>query len=163
MIACRPSSTPLTRPDSNGSALVGHSLGGVTITETAWRHPERVAHLVYVGALVPGPGSCAAIIQTGADWPSGELVPIEEEIAKAGRADDRPSGSWRRTPGPVRGPHGSGVEASRAQPAGDDPLKASRMSLDHFTNSAARSSSGVHRWVFAVSKHRTRGPSHRHV
>jgi esterase/lipase len=24
-------------------ALIGHSLGGVTITETAWRHPERVA------------------------------------------------------------------------------------------------------------------------
>lgn len=37
-------------------ALVGHSLGGVTITETAWRHPDRVARLVYVGATVPAPG-----------------------------------------------------------------------------------------------------------
>lgn len=36
--------------------LVGHSIGGVTITETAWRHPQRVAHLVYVGVLVPAPG-----------------------------------------------------------------------------------------------------------
>src|ERR1700709_2603922 len=32
--------------------LVGHSLGGVTITETAVRYPGRVAALVYVGALV---------------------------------------------------------------------------------------------------------------
>ncbi|HUJ64070.1 MAG TPA: alpha/beta fold hydrolase, partial [Acidimicrobiales bacterium] len=33
----------------SGFALVGHSLGGVTITETAFLHPERVTHLVYVG------------------------------------------------------------------------------------------------------------------
>lgn len=32
--------------------LVGHSLGGLTITEVAQRHPERVAHLVYVDAAV---------------------------------------------------------------------------------------------------------------
>jgi pimeloyl-ACP methyl ester carboxylesterase len=28
--------------------LVGHSLGGATITETAWQYPERVAQLIYV-------------------------------------------------------------------------------------------------------------------
>jgi pimeloyl-ACP methyl ester carboxylesterase len=32
--------------------LVGHSMGGITITETANRHPERIAHLAYVAALV---------------------------------------------------------------------------------------------------------------
>jgi pimeloyl-ACP methyl ester carboxylesterase len=32
--------------------LVGHSLGGMTVTETAWRHPERVARLIYVAGSV---------------------------------------------------------------------------------------------------------------
>ncbi|HZP29940.1 MAG TPA: alpha/beta fold hydrolase [Acidimicrobiia bacterium] len=36
--------------------LVGHSMGGLTITETANRFPERVAALVYVAALAPPPG-----------------------------------------------------------------------------------------------------------
>jgi pimeloyl-ACP methyl ester carboxylesterase len=36
--------------------LVGHSMGGITITEVANRHPDRVAHLVYVAALVLPPG-----------------------------------------------------------------------------------------------------------
>jgi pimeloyl-ACP methyl ester carboxylesterase len=31
--------------------LVGHSLGAVAITETAWRHPERVTQLVYVAGV----------------------------------------------------------------------------------------------------------------
>src|SRR5438270_4453722 len=53
-------------------ALVGHSLGGVTITETAFRHPDRVSCLVYVGALIPPPGSTAARVMTGDDLP-GEM------------------------------------------------------------------------------------------
>jgi pimeloyl-ACP methyl ester carboxylesterase len=36
--------------------LVGHSMGGITITEVANRYPDRVAHLVYVAALVLPPG-----------------------------------------------------------------------------------------------------------
>ena len=39
--------------------LVGHSLGGLTICEVARRAPERVAHLVFVSALVPPDGSNA--------------------------------------------------------------------------------------------------------
>lgn len=38
--------------------LVGHSMGGITITETANRHPDRVVHLVYLAALVLEPGRC---------------------------------------------------------------------------------------------------------
>jgi pimeloyl-ACP methyl ester carboxylesterase len=61
--------------------LVGHSLGGVTITETAVRHPERVAALVYVGALVPGPGQSAAEVMTGGPI---EAVPVlPEDLARA--------------------------------------------------------------------------------
>lgn len=36
--------------------LVGHSLGGATIAEVARRAPDRVAHLVYVSAVVPEDG-----------------------------------------------------------------------------------------------------------
>ena len=61
--------------------LVGHSLGGVTITETAVKHPDRVAGLVYVGALVPGPGQSAAEVMTGG--PIEELAVLPEELAKA--------------------------------------------------------------------------------
>src|SRR4051812_20639418 len=36
--------------------LVGHSMGGVAITEAAARCPERIAELVYVAAFLPGDG-----------------------------------------------------------------------------------------------------------
>jgi pimeloyl-ACP methyl ester carboxylesterase len=36
--------------------LVGHSLGGLTLAETACRAPSRVAHLVYVSASIPPVG-----------------------------------------------------------------------------------------------------------
>jgi pimeloyl-ACP methyl ester carboxylesterase len=61
--------------------LVGHSLGGVTITETAYRHPERIASLVYVGALIPGPGQTAAGLM---DVPPLEAMPVlAADTAKA--------------------------------------------------------------------------------
>ena len=37
-------------------ALAGHSLAGLTICEVARHSPERVAHLVFVSALVPPEG-----------------------------------------------------------------------------------------------------------
>lgn len=39
--------------------LVGHSLGGITLTQVARRVPARVAHLVFVSALVPPAGATA--------------------------------------------------------------------------------------------------------
>jgi pimeloyl-ACP methyl ester carboxylesterase len=39
--------------------LVGHSMGGLTISEVARRVPTRVAHLVYVSAIVPPEGRSA--------------------------------------------------------------------------------------------------------
>jgi pimeloyl-ACP methyl ester carboxylesterase len=40
----------------NRFVLAGHSLGGATIAEVARRAPGRVAHLVYVSAVVPEEG-----------------------------------------------------------------------------------------------------------
>jgi pimeloyl-ACP methyl ester carboxylesterase len=61
--------------------LVGHSLGGVTITETAVQHPDRVAGLVYIGALVPGPAESAAQVMTGGPIDAVPVLP--EELGRA--------------------------------------------------------------------------------
>src|SRR5436305_7969835 len=74
-------------------ALVGHSLGGVTITELGFRHPERVAHLVYVGALVPGPGSTAARLMMGADM-EGEMNPMDDALARSLFGNDLTDEQW---------------------------------------------------------------------
>jgi pimeloyl-ACP methyl ester carboxylesterase len=73
-------------------ALVGHSLGGVTITETAYRHPSRVTQLVYIGALVPPPGSSASIVMTGADLET--MGPMPEEAARALFGNDLTDEQW---------------------------------------------------------------------
>jgi pimeloyl-ACP methyl ester carboxylesterase len=39
--------------------LVGHSMGGLTISEAARRVPDRVEHLVYVSCMVPPEGASA--------------------------------------------------------------------------------------------------------
>ncbi|HYV59369.1 MAG TPA: alpha/beta hydrolase [Acidimicrobiia bacterium] len=39
--------------------LVGHSMGGLTISEVARRVPDRVEHLVYVSCMVPPEGGSA--------------------------------------------------------------------------------------------------------
>jgi pimeloyl-ACP methyl ester carboxylesterase len=38
------------------AVLVGHSMGGIAVTQAAERCPERVASLVYVAAFLPGDG-----------------------------------------------------------------------------------------------------------
>jgi pimeloyl-ACP methyl ester carboxylesterase len=39
--------------------LVGHSMGGLTISEIAGRVPDRIEHLVYVSCMVPPEGASA--------------------------------------------------------------------------------------------------------
>jgi pimeloyl-ACP methyl ester carboxylesterase len=73
-------------------ALVGHSLGGVTITETAYLHPSRVSRLIYVGALVPPPGSSASILMTGGQLESMTLM--SEDTAKALFGNDLTEDQW---------------------------------------------------------------------
>lgn len=57
--------------------LVGHSMGGLTITETANAHPDRVSRLVYVAALALPPG----VTVTGAYTP--DAVPPTGAIVGA--------------------------------------------------------------------------------
>jgi pimeloyl-ACP methyl ester carboxylesterase len=75
-------------------ALVGHSLGGVTITETGYRHPERVRSVIYLGALVPTTEVSAARLVTGADMPSGMMPRMPEEMSKALFATDLTDAQW---------------------------------------------------------------------
>lgn len=44
------------------AVLVGHSFGGITISNVAERHPEQVRTLVYVAALLPRDGDSAVAL-----------------------------------------------------------------------------------------------------
>jgi pimeloyl-ACP methyl ester carboxylesterase len=73
-------------------ALVGHSLGGLTLTETGHRHPDRLTHLVYVGAIVPGPGESAGTIMAGGDLDAMPVLP--EDTARALFGNDLDDQQW---------------------------------------------------------------------
>lgn len=77
-------------------ALVGHSVGGVTITETAYQHPDRVSHLIYVAAFIPGPESTVARVHPlmGADVPDGVMEPPGEEITRSLFGNDLTEEQW---------------------------------------------------------------------
>jgi pimeloyl-ACP methyl ester carboxylesterase len=75
-------------------ALVGHSLGGVTITETAVRHPERVRSVVYLAALVPRVGTNAAQLVVGADMPDGVMTKMPEETSRPLFGNDLDEERW---------------------------------------------------------------------
>ena len=75
-------------------ALVGHSLGGVVITEAAWRYAARVARLIYVGALVPAPRESAADILFGGDLPEAAPRMTTEDRAKMFFANDMTHDQW---------------------------------------------------------------------
>ena len=75
-------------------ALVGHSLGGVTITEAGYRHPERVRSVIYLGALVPTTELSAARLVTGSDMPQGVMVRMPEEMSKALFGNDLSEEQW---------------------------------------------------------------------
>lgn len=50
-----------TFPSGGGRdvALVGHSLGGAVISHVAAKHPDRIAGLIYVAAMLPDTGQSA--------------------------------------------------------------------------------------------------------
>jgi pimeloyl-ACP methyl ester carboxylesterase len=66
--------------------LVGHSLGGQTITEVANRHADRTAHLVYLAAMAFPPGRSVADHyfpddSLPVDGPAGVVPLMDEESA----------------------------------------------------------------------------------
>lgn len=74
--------------------LTGHSLGGVTITETAYRHPNRVSALVYVAALAP-PANQSAAEMMGVTIEQDVLMPNDDEAAaRAYFAGDMTDEQW---------------------------------------------------------------------
>jgi pimeloyl-ACP methyl ester carboxylesterase len=75
-------------------ALVGHSLGGVVITEVASRHPALISGLVYVGALVPATGGSAAEVIFGNDLPTTRPQMATEQRAKLFFANDMTDEQW---------------------------------------------------------------------
>jgi pimeloyl-ACP methyl ester carboxylesterase len=75
-------------------ALVGHSLGGATITETAYRHGGRITDLVYVGAIVPPAGSSAATVMIGQDVSATEPFVVSDEFAKPAFGNDLTEEQW---------------------------------------------------------------------
>jgi pimeloyl-ACP methyl ester carboxylesterase len=62
-----------------GAIVVGHSYGGMVITGLADRMPERIAHLVYLDAMVPLAGECWSTTQ-----PEDIKTRRRELIAKTG-------------------------------------------------------------------------------
>jgi pimeloyl-ACP methyl ester carboxylesterase len=75
-------------------ALVGHSLGGITLCETAYRHGERITDLVYVGAIVPPAGSSAAAVMVGSDVSETDPFVVSEEFAKPAFGNDLSDAQW---------------------------------------------------------------------
>ncbi|MFE6685194.1 alpha/beta fold hydrolase [Streptomyces sp. NPDC057743] len=53
----------ITEENLNDVILVGHSYAGLVISSAANRIPERIAHLVYLDAMVPEDGESAADVQ----------------------------------------------------------------------------------------------------
>lgn len=47
-------------PEGRRAVLVGHSLGGFSISQFAAKHPDRVAGLIYVAAVLPSDGQTSA-------------------------------------------------------------------------------------------------------
>lgn len=61
--------------------LVGHSYSGMVVTGVTAQLPERVAHLVYLDAIVPRPGQSFFD-----DWSAAGREAVEEEARLSGEA-----------------------------------------------------------------------------
>ncbi len=90
----------LAYEDLHDVILVGYSYSGMVVTAVAERAPERLAHLVYLDAFVPGDGeSLSALI-------GPELTAFLEQVARdygdGWRLPHDPPDAPRRTPQPIK-------------------------------------------------------------
>ena len=78
--------------------LVGHSMGGLTIPRVALQAPERVAHLVFVGALAPAVGenvNSALGVDVAPDQPDETMLPpLPDELCRAMFGNDMTDEQW---------------------------------------------------------------------
>jgi pimeloyl-ACP methyl ester carboxylesterase len=80
----------IEKEDLTDVVLVGHSYAGLVISSAANRVPSRIAHLVYLDAMVPTDGETAVDVQ-----------PISQQLIDlAAKSDD----AWRIPPLPERPP-----------------------------------------------------------
>ena len=63
------------------AVLVGHSMGGIAITQAAARCPERIARLIYVAAFLPGDGQSLVDL---AKLPEGAGDMVQENMVVEG-------------------------------------------------------------------------------
>jgi pimeloyl-ACP methyl ester carboxylesterase len=63
------------------AVLVGHSMGGIAVTQAAERCPERIASLVYVAAFLPGDGQTLVDL---AGLPEGAGDKVQPNMVVAG-------------------------------------------------------------------------------
>jgi pimeloyl-ACP methyl ester carboxylesterase len=61
--------------------LVGHSMGGVVITQAASRYPDNVRRLVYVAAFLPGDGDSLKALT---ELPEGQGDGVQDNMTVAG-------------------------------------------------------------------------------
>jgi len=76
----------ITEEDLTGVVLVGHSYAGMVISAVSARVPERIAHLVYLDAMVPGDGENAI-----------DVLPLTQTLIDRAAATGTP---WRIPPLP---------------------------------------------------------------
>jgi pimeloyl-ACP methyl ester carboxylesterase len=82
----------LVYEDLREVVLVGHSYGGMVVTGVAERAPERLAHLVYLDALVPADGQAARDF-----YPAAVLAGLDATARTSGDG-------WRLPPAADAGP-----------------------------------------------------------
>jgi pimeloyl-ACP methyl ester carboxylesterase len=76
--------------------LVGHSLGGVSISATAERVPDRIRLLVYLSAFLPRDGDSVNAIYESPDWPQETPAPPPIRSADGLSISHTPEGARQR-------------------------------------------------------------------
>ena len=71
----------LEQPSTERAILVAHSAGGVPVTQTADRVPERITRLVYVTSFMPGDGQSLLDLT---QYPEGAGDAVQENLVVEG-------------------------------------------------------------------------------